>query len=102
MVYAVEIAASAERDLGTLYEHVRAAGSIAAQRWFDELGTAIRSLKSNPERGARLAEASGVRQLFYGRRHSRYRLLYKVDTGEARVTILHIRHGARRWPEASG
>lgn len=97
MVYAVEITISAERDLEELYAYVSAAGSEAAQQWFDDLGAAIRSLKANPERGPQAG--TGVRQLVYGRRRGRYRILYEIDTGQARVMILSIRHGARQWLE---
>jgi plasmid stabilization system protein ParE len=37
--------------------------------------------------------AAVVRQLFYGRRRNRYRILFAVEADA--VQILHVRHGAR-------
>jgi len=36
-----------------------------------------------------------IRQLLYGRRQGRYRILFTIE--QRTVTILHVRHGAQRY-----
>jgi plasmid stabilization system protein ParE len=59
--------------------------------------TAFSSLRHNPRRCARVfaAEFGGleIRQLVYGRRRGRYRILFTIS-GDT-VEIIRVRHGAR-------
>jgi plasmid stabilization system protein ParE len=68
-----------------------------AERWYDGLMTALSSLGQNPRRCVRVftAEFQGaeIRQLLYGRRRGRYRILFTIR--EETVEIVRVLHGAR-------
>ena len=96
MKFRVIILPGAESDIaaaGWIAEHSPA----TAVRWLEGIGQAISTLSEMPSRcpiaADRLAGDVVVRQLLYGRRHNRYRILFTVrgDT----VYVLHVRHGAR-------
>jgi plasmid stabilization system protein ParE len=98
MKYRVIIQPPARADIEAAYLYLRDRSEDAAERWLSGLEEAIESLNQLPERFA-LAPESGefpehIRQLIYGRRRGRYRILYLVR--ENKVHVLHIRHGARR------
>lgn len=71
------------------------AAAEAGQRWFAGLWKAIGTLESGPERCALAAEDLGIplRDLLFGRRSGRYRILFVIEGRTAKV--LHIRHSAR-------
>jgi plasmid stabilization system protein ParE len=103
MAFRVRTSAKAKRDLDAILGWLlsQEAGD-AGSRWFQGLSEAIASLATLPERCAFAPENASlpydVRQLLYGRRQNRYRILFTIlgDT----VLILHVRHG-RRKPLAS-
>ena len=70
----------------------------SAEAWLQELDRAISSLRAMPQCCSPAPEsrafAEDIRQLLYGRRRSRYRILFRIrgDT----VEVVHVRHGARR------
>jgi toxin ParE1/3/4 len=70
----------------------------AGIRWFLSLKDEIDSLATFPERCALAPENTKfpfeVRQLLYGRRPHRYRILFTID-GDT-VNVLHIRQGRRK------
>jgi len=96
MAYLVRITARAERDLALLYEDINAAGSVAAQRWYEGLKQAILSLARRPNRSPVTPENKKLRHLLYGRKPHVYRIIYRVSERPKQVDVLHIRHGARR------
>jgi toxin ParE1/3/4 len=96
MAYVVSLAARAERDLAGIYEHIRAADSAVALRWFEGLRRAIFTLQEHPDRCVVTPESKKVRHLLYGHKPRIYRVIYLVAEDEKRVYVLHIRHGARR------
>ncbi len=59
MAYAVSLTARAERDLDEIYEHLRAAESAAARRWFEALKQTIFTLQEHPNRCAVTPESKG-------------------------------------------
>ena len=69
----------------------------AGVRWLAGLEAAVQSLSALPERCPLAPESDvfneEIRQLIYGRRSGRYRVLFTVRGGTVRV--LHVRHGAR-------
>ena len=69
-----------------------------AVRWFNGLEAAILRLASQPERCPVAPESDefgrNIRQLLYGRRSGRYRVLFEIRGNT--VHILHVRHGKRR------
>lgn len=99
MRYRVTIHPDAERELKEAYEWLREESPEAAERWRRGLLKKAATLARFPERCPLAPEAEklgeDMRQLLYGRRKgSRYRLFFIVE-GDT-VTVLHIRHGARR------
>ncbi len=105
MTYLVEFAARAVRDLEILYLEKNAAESHAAARWYNELELAVYGLASYPQRCPVAPEARRMkrelRNLLYGRKPHVYRVIYEVDEGRQAVSVLTIRHGARRKIKAS-
>ena len=98
MTYRVHIQPSAEVELDDAYRWIAENSPLAAARWYQGLIAAMGTLRSFPER-CPLAPENGafsrtIRQLVYGRRRHRYRILFTVRAD--RVEILHIRHGARQ------
>ena len=101
MVYVVKIGFRPERDLDLLFEQINAEYSDAALKWYQDLWDPILSLETKPNRGSSFQKRGRLRQLLYGHRPHDYRIIYRVVEREKRVEILHIRHGARRWPKVN-
>jgi plasmid stabilization system protein ParE len=105
MPYLVEIAARVARDLEILYVEKNAAESHAAARWYNELELAVYSLAEHPHRCPLAPEARKakrkLRNLLYGKKPHVCRVIYEVDEGRQAVSVLTIRHGARRKIRAS-
>jgi plasmid stabilization system protein ParE len=95
MAYRVDIADRAVRNLRRIYASIDAEGTKRAREWFNGLEDAVFSLDRHPARGAPIPEDSDRRQLLYGRKRHRYRIIYAIDEGSRIVTVLHIRHGSR-------
>ena len=99
MVFRVRTTAKAKRDLDGILAWLlsREAGEPGL-KWFQGLREAVASLAHSPERCA-LAQENAVfpfevRQLVYGRRQHRYRVLFTIE-GDT-VSVLHIHHGRRQ------
>jgi toxin ParE1/3/4 len=105
MTYRVEFTARASRDLEFLYEEKNAAESHAAARWFNGLEEAVYALASFPYRCPVAPEARKTKRklwhLLYGKKPHVYRVIYDVDERQHTVSVLHIRHGARRKLKSS-
>ena len=95
MAWRVRLADRALRDLDHIYARIEAASSAQAAQWFARLEQAIFSLKHLPQRGMRVPEDAGLRQLLHGRKPYAYRVIYEVDIAAATVHVPHIR-GLRR------
>ena len=95
MAYRVELTVRAGRDLRHIYRRIHARDSKQAFAWFNGLATMIYSLSENPARGAVPPENEKLRQLFYGNKPHIYRIIYRVEERAKKVTVLHVRHGAR-------
>src|SRR5438270_11062782 len=74
MAYLVNIAARAQRDMVSLYEHINAKESTSARRWYQGLGQAILSLEESPNRCPATPESKKVRHLLYGHKPHVYRV----------------------------
>lgn len=100
MAFRVVLAKSAEAEAEALYQHVVEAAPHRGPLWFQDLMDHLSSLDSRPLRCplAREAARSGrqIRCLLFGRRPDVYRILFEVDQRRKLVSILHIRHGARK------
>ena len=99
MAFRVEYSTKAKLDLDAILEWLLAqeAGNRGLQ-WFLKLQETVHTLHELPQRCPLAPESKAfpfeVRQLLYGRRSHRYRILFTIE-GE-RVIILHIRHGRRQ------
>lgn len=95
--FQVIILPSAERNISAAYEWIAKRDEDAAARWYNKLVELILSLDTFPERAPLAPESKllhrEIREIFHGRRHYKYRILFTVT--ENRVHILHVRHGAR-------
>jgi toxin ParE1/3/4 len=96
MPYRVEVSAQANRDLDRIYRTIEAATSDKAADWFNGLHIALRSLSEMPMRSPATRENPLLRHLPYGNKPHIYRAIYYVNEERGTVTILAIRHGARR------
>jgi plasmid stabilization system protein ParE len=97
MRFRVIVLPSAESDIAYAADWIAEYSPIAAARWLEGIHAAINTLSEIPRRCPVAGDDFGrdviVRQLFYGRRRNRYRILFTVAEGT--VYILRVRHGAR-------
>ncbi len=97
MNYRVVIETRAIRDIDEATGWIAAQASEAAERWFNAIEAEINTLSRFPERCPRAREDGlfkyELRQLVFGRRHGRYRVIFTIY--EDTVHVLHVRHGAR-------
>ena len=96
MQYRVSLAARAVKDLDSIFQFIQAEQSEMAATWFNGLQQAIRSLSSLPHRAPATSESSSLRHLLYGSKPHVYRVIYFTDDTKKTVTVLTIRHGARK------
>jgi len=101
MIYQVIVQPSAQAEMENAYLWIRRRSAARAARWFNRLADAIESLAENPERYPLAPESEAfnreIRQMLYGKRRGVYRVLYTIV--EDTVSVLYIRHGARRFVE---
>jgi plasmid stabilization system protein ParE len=98
MDYQVNVSTQAGLDAVEVHERIAKDTPRTADRWLQGLFDAIASLTLFPERCSLAPEATRVtgeiRQLFYGKRRHRYRVLFVIEAHTVRV--LRVVHGARR------
>lgn len=105
MVFRVEVSPEALGDLDHISSFIQENATAAiAERWFDGILAAIRTLSAMPSRCA-VAEESAelgaeVRLLLYGKRKRRYKIYFAIHEEAETVRILHVRHWARNPVEA--
>lgn len=91
--YAVEIAATAERDVLEIHDWIARDKPSAATRWVKEVKRQINALEKMPSRHEVIPEANDLgvdyRHIVFGN----YRTIYRV-AGE-RVIILRVIHASR-------
>ena len=84
-------AAEFDQSVDYLIEHApHIAGTFA-----DSIDTAIREILEYPYSAQQTARAGVFRKYV---RAFHYAIFYSVDTASNELTILNIRHTARRWP----
>jgi plasmid stabilization system protein ParE len=95
--YRVVIETRAIRDIDEATGWIAGQAFDAAERWFNAIEAQINSLARFPERWPRGREDGlfkyELRQLVFGRRHGRYRVIFTIFPDA--VHVLHVRHGAR-------
>lgn len=98
MSYRVVVEPRAANDIEAAYHWIAFQAPENAVKWFNGLNDALATLEHFPERCPHAPEDDfyeiEIRQLFYGKRIGRYRILFTIVADI--VHILHVRHGARR------
>lgn len=91
--YEVEITATAERDIQSVFDYIARENPSAAAQWIEEIEHQINSLERFPERCPIIPESEelgqGYRHLIYGN----YRTIFRVESPT--VLILRVVHGAQ-------
>lgn len=104
-VYDTRISEPAEADIYSIFQYLFLRSPGAAERWRDQIDSAISSLAMMPSRCSRAPEASHfdreIRQLWFGSRRSAYRIVFAVfestdDDEPPFVRILRVRHHAQQ------
>jgi len=96
--WCVIIELPAQEDIAEAHFWLAEHDPEAADLWFDGIYETIGSLEMFPERCPLAPEnkyfREEIREIFHGRRHHKYRILFTVTADQ--VHVLHVRHGARR------
>jgi plasmid stabilization system protein ParE len=106
MAFRVEISPEALGNLDAIAAHIQQHGSFeSAQRWFNGIVIAIRSLAEMPSRCPLAGESDDlrteVRLLLHGKRNRRYKVYYAIHHESQTIRVFHIRHWARKPVEKS-
>jgi plasmid stabilization system protein ParE len=97
MKFRVVIQPGAEAEVAQAFAYIHARSPANAEKWLRGLYAVIATLESMPGRCGLARESRAfeleIRQLLYGKRQHKYRILFTVrgDT----VNVLHVRHAAR-------
>ncbi|AFZ25355.1 plasmid stabilization system protein [Cylindrospermum stagnale PCC 7417] len=97
MAFQVRTTEAADAQIEAAYLWLRDYNPAYADQWFRGLMNAIASLQEKPRRCALVSErevfSEEVRQLFYGKSRSTYRILFAIrdDT----VYVLYVRHSSQ-------
>jgi plasmid stabilization system protein ParE len=101
MAFRVEISPEALSDLDRISSYIQENATTAiAERWFNGIFAAIRTLGEIPSRCV-LAEESAeleaeVRLLLHGKRKRRYKIYFAIHQETETVRVFHVRHWARK------
>ena len=99
MKWKVIVEPRASTDIEAAYLWLAEQAPENAHRWLEGLYLGLASLANFPERCPFAPEndffPQEIRQLLYGKRKGRYRILFTL--GDGTVHILHVRHGARPY-----
>jgi plasmid stabilization system protein ParE len=93
----VVIETRASRDIDEASGWIAERSPEGAERWFNAIEAEVYSLAHFLERCPKAREDGQfryeLRQLVFGRRHGRYRIIFTVRKNT--VHVLHVRHGAK-------
>jgi plasmid stabilization system protein ParE len=93
----VVIETRAVRDIDEASGWIAERSPESAERWFNAIEAEVYSLAQFPERCPKAREDGQfryeLRQLVFGRRHGRYRIIFTIRKNV--VHVLHVRHGAK-------
>ena len=91
MAYRVEVTVRAARDLGSIYDYIKAEESLSAAKWFNGLEQAVYAFAATPLRCPIAPESKKtqrtLRHLLHGHKSHMYRVIYEVDTKRKVVQI---------------
>lgn len=104
MAFRVEISPRAFQDLDEIAQYIKQNGSFEqAEKWFNGIIAAIRTLQQMPNRCPMAVESEDVGQevrlLLHGTRHRRYKIYFSVQErtpSAGTVHVFHVRHWARK------
>jgi len=101
MAFRVELSSEAFWDLDRISSYIREnASADTAERWFNGIFAAIRSLSQMPARCAIAPESADleaeVRLLLHGKRKRCYKVYFAIHQQTETVRVFHVRHWARR------
>lgn len=93
MSYSIEITPQALNEIETAYRWTaNQMGTTFVKEWYEELTTAIDSLKTFPNRCAIVHEADGFNAIVRQRKVGNYRILFIVEAESVKVfSVRHVR-----------
>ncbi len=100
LMYPLHITRRAEADIESSYHWwLTNRSAEQANRWYQEIWMAIRSLRQSPERCRHASESdlhpTGLRELLFGiGRRPTHRIVFTIEEGEIR--IVRVRHTSQR------
>lgn len=89
----------AQAALAGAIDHIVRENPRAALGQLQEIEQQTDMLADHPEIG-RIGRRRGTRELVIGR--TPFILVYRVRAREKRIEVLHLLHGAQRWPPRRG
>ena len=99
MAFRVVLQPRAERDIEEAFSYIYDQAPPAAFRWYARVRAQIESLSEMPMRCAIAPEAEllqfELRQLTFGKRTGRYRIVFRLIEESNQVDVLAVRHGSR-------
>jgi plasmid stabilization system protein ParE len=100
MAYKVIIQERAERDIWDAFNYIYERAPDAAVPWYRRLKSDIQGLTDMPTRCVAIPDSEklsmDLRQLIFGKRSGRYRIVFRIIEGQREVHVLTVRHGARK------
>lgn len=99
--HTVVLSAEAGGNIEEAWHWIAESDPEAADRWYDGLIAALKTLAKLPQRCPISPETrlglidTEIRQLLYGHGYWKYRILFAVEGNK--VLIAHVRHGARLY-----
>jgi plasmid stabilization system protein ParE len=99
VTYRLRVTARAVADADETYDWMAEHQSVAqAERWYQGLFKHIETLTRQPSRCPRAAERDKfpeeLRELLYGKRKSKHRVIFTIRNDE--VVVLFVHHSARK------
>jgi plasmid stabilization system protein ParE len=94
----VELTESASADLETIFKYVEQRSPDNAAKLIDRILVAVRGLDILSTRHPVAGRRRSSKAIVYKFVVESFLVYYAVDPRRDRVTVLHVRHGARRQP----
>lgn len=100
MVYKIKFQDIAKSDIHGIYQYFAGLSEYSAKKWHKLVWLEIDSLRTMPYRFAIAPESDDLHcelhQLFFGKRTTSYRIVYRIVEEQKEVRILTIRHASRQ------
>jgi len=98
MNYRLIIQPNALDDLEAAYQWLQVRAPAHAVKWFNGFVDALEQLKTSPESFALSLDIGDapypIRELLYGKRKSKYRIIFAIRNED--VVVLYVHHAARK------